>query len=91
MIGRDIIVDALRIHAISQKQTIAANSFGKLKTIFQMIAILVIFFILNSSNPDSSQLNYYLLQNMFMYLALITSVISGVIYFLNYSKNKQHK
>lgn len=80
MIGRDVIVDALRMYASSQKKVIPANLFGKLKTIFQMLAIIVIFFGFNSSDT-TKYLNYYLCQNGLMYLALITSVVSGIIYF----------
>jgi hypothetical protein len=58
-----------------------------------MIGILIIFFVFNASNKDINccLVNYYWLQNMFMYLALITSVVSGVIYFVKYSQSKQHK
>jgi CDP-diacylglycerol--glycerol-3-phosphate 3-phosphatidyltransferase len=88
MISRDVIVDALRAYAISQKREIAANIFGKLKTIFQMIAIFVIFFLFNSDQVNQ-RLNYYLFQNLGMYLALIFSILSGVIYFVKYTKKVQ--
>jgi CDP-diacylglycerol--glycerol-3-phosphate 3-phosphatidyltransferase len=45
MIGRDVIVDALRITAVQNKIEIAANFYGKLKTFAQMFAIILIFFI----------------------------------------------
>jgi CDP-diacylglycerol--glycerol-3-phosphate 3-phosphatidyltransferase len=85
MIARDVIVDALRMYASSQKKVIPANMFGKLKTIFQMLAIMIIFFIFNGTNT-SKCLNYYFYQNLLMYVALITSLVSGVIYFRKYGK-----
>jgi CDP-diacylglycerol--glycerol-3-phosphate 3-phosphatidyltransferase len=90
MISRDVIVDALRIQAIGKKQDIAANIFGKLKTVCQMVAIIVIFFLLNGTFQKEHSINYCLLQNLFMYFALITSVLSGIIYFSQYylGKNK---
>jgi CDP-diacylglycerol--glycerol-3-phosphate 3-phosphatidyltransferase len=45
MIVRDVVVDASRMHASSKGKVIAADIFGKLKTIFQMFAIIVILFI----------------------------------------------
>jgi CDP-diacylglycerol--glycerol-3-phosphate 3-phosphatidyltransferase len=85
MIARDVMVDALRMYGASQKKVMAANIFGKLKTIFQMIAIIIIFFLFNSTNTDK-HINYYLLQNIVMYLALMFSIASGFIYFVNFYK-----
>ena len=39
MIARDLIVDALRLIAVQKGEVIAANYFGKAKTVLQMIAI----------------------------------------------------
>jgi phosphatidylglycerophosphate synthase len=58
--------------------------FGKLKTIFQMLAIMAIFFVFNSFD-ESKHLNYYFFQNILMYLALLTSIVSGIIYFAKYN------
>ena len=38
MIGRDLVVDALRMIAVKNNVVIAANKFGKAKTVLQMIA-----------------------------------------------------
>jgi uncharacterized membrane protein len=50
-----------------------------------MLAIMVIFFIFNKNLEDSNNLNYYFFQNILMYLALLTSVMSGIIYFVKYN------
>lgn len=92
MITRDVVVDALRVQAVVHKQEISANIFGKLKTIFQMLAIIIIIFFFNRPLHESSIFNYYFPQNIVMYLALLTSIISGAIYFVKYTnKSKVHK
>lgn len=87
MISRDIIVDASRMVAANKNIVVAANKYGKLKTITQMIAIIFIFFFMNAaidSSPD--MIMYYGLQNLMMYVALFFSVLSGIIYVANISK-----
>jgi CDP-diacylglycerol--glycerol-3-phosphate 3-phosphatidyltransferase len=53
MIARDVIVDASRMHASSKGAVIPANIYGKLKTVSQMLAIMIVFFIFNSSIHNS--------------------------------------
>lgn len=80
MIARDIVVDAVRLNAMRKNVVVAANIFGKLKTVFQMVAIILI--MVNDFNLDSLlhlNNNYYLGQ-LFMYVATLTSLISGIIY-----------
>ena len=43
MIGRDLAVDGMRFIASSKGEVIAANIYGKLKTVVQMVVIPVIF------------------------------------------------
>jgi CDP-diacylglycerol--glycerol-3-phosphate 3-phosphatidyltransferase len=81
MIARDLVVDALRLVAAKKNEVIAANIFGKLKTVFQMVAIPFVFlndwpFRLFSSNWPS-QLH---ISMILVYLATAMSLISGVIY-----------
>ncbi len=83
MIGRDIIVDGLRLVAVSQNKVLAANIFGKIKTVLQMIAIIA--FLLNDF-PFTRQLqphagfNIPYVSMILMSLATLASVISGIIY-----------
>jgi CDP-diacylglycerol--glycerol-3-phosphate 3-phosphatidyltransferase len=49
MIARDVVVDAGRMHASSRGVVVSAIIYGKLKTIAQMFAIIVLFFIFNSA------------------------------------------
>lgn len=81
IIARDIVVDALRFIAAQKKIVIAANIFGKMKTVLQMIAISVI--LLNGfpfSYFDASWPEYLKMTDIFVYLATIVSFVSGVIY-----------
>ena len=79
MIGRDIAVDGIKLISAKKGRTVAANIYGKLKTVFQMIAIPVIFL-------NGFPFNYLLKENTFIItiilasLACLMSLISGVIY-----------
>lgn len=79
MIGRDLAVDGIKLLAASKGKVVAANIFGKLKTVFQMIAIPVIFL-------NGFPLNYLLKENTYVFtiiiasIALAMSLVSGVIY-----------
>ena len=81
MIGRDLVVDALRLIAVKKNIVIAANIFGKLKTVLQMIAIPMLllndwpFSYFDSAWPEPLQIS-----NIFFYIATIMSLISGIIY-----------
>ena len=81
MIARDLIVDALRLVAVKKNIVIAANIFGKAKTVLQMIAIPMLllndwpFNYFDSNWPEALQIS-----NWFFYAATIMSIVSGVIY-----------
>ena len=81
MIARDLIVDALRLVAVKKNIVIAANIFGKAKTVLQMIAIPMLllndwpFNYFDSKWPQALQIS-----NWFFYIATIMSIVSGVIY-----------
>ena len=81
MIARDLIVDALRLVAVKKNIVIAANIFGKAKTVLQMIAIPML--LLNDwpfSYFDSSWPEALRISHIFFYFATILSILSGIIY-----------
>lgn len=80
MVSRDLIVDGYRTFLSSKKIIIPANILGKLKTVFQMIGILIVLFVFNDQNINSN--SYYLLQNIFLIIATVISIISGIVYVL---------
>lgn len=79
MIGRDLAVDGIRFMAASKGEVIAANIFGKLKTVFQMITIP---FVMLNGFP----FNYLFKENTYIFLDVLLSItcamslISGFIY-----------
>ena len=82
MVARDTVVDALRFIAAQKGTVIAANIFGKLKTVLQMVAIGAVLlndFPFHYMYPNNT--NPYLTVTAFLvYAATIVSFISGVIY-----------
>ena len=79
MISRDVCVDALRMISSENNIVIAASSYGKLKTIFQMVTICLILLI---ALPGAN-LPIWLL--VLTYVTTFISVVSGIDYFI---KNK---
>lgn len=82
MILRDLVVDTMRLVAANKGKVVAANIFGKLKTIFQMVAIP--FMLLNGwpfTYFDASW-GYGRICLILLYVATAMSLISGVIYII---------
>ena len=82
MVARDTVVDAMRFIAAQKNVVIAANIFGKLKTVLQMVAISAVLlndFPFHYMYPDNY--NPYLSVTAFLvYAATLVSFLSGVIY-----------
>lgn len=82
MVARDTVVDALRFIAAQKGTVIAANIFGKLKTVLQMVAISCVLlndFPFHYMYPENT--NPYLTVTAFIvYAATFTSLMSGIIY-----------
>ena len=90
IISREFIVSGLRMVAIAEGLVIAASNYGKLKTVFQMIAIVA--FILLDAQLIKSLAEYSLaglnvydalfwISWALMIIALFLTVASGVDYF----------
>ena len=81
MVARDIVVDSLRMIAVNKKVVIAANMFGKVKTVFQMIAIGVVlvndfpFAFFDQGFPEGLRIS-----DILVYIATGISLLSGIIY-----------
>lgn len=79
MIGRDLAVDGIRFMAAYKGEVIAANIFGKLKTVFQMVTIP---FVMLNGFP----FNYLFKEHTYIFLDVLLSItcamslISGFIY-----------
>ena len=81
LIARDIVVDALRFIGAAKGKVIAANIFGKLKTVLEMVAIGV---VLLNGFPfryfDASWPIGLHIADILVYLCTVASLVSGIIY-----------
>lgn len=73
IIAREFIISGFRLVASDNGVVIAANMWGKVKTVFQMASIIVL--IINFDFPL-----WQLLGNILVYIALILTIVSLVIY-----------
>ena len=78
MIARDLLVDALRQVASSKGIVLAANIWGKLKTVIQMVALT---FALLLDWPFALLKLPIAITTIICYLAGVVSLLSGVLYF----------
>ena len=72
-IARDTIVDAIRMIAVEKQKVIAASKLGKLKTVTQMIAIILLLIQVDKF--------IYPVATVVVYIAAFCSLISGIDYF----------
>lgn len=92
IIAREFAVTGLRTVAASDGVVIAASWWGKLKTVIQIIAIILLLlkFNIQSQNEftniisNTTLLNnlFNFLPELFLYLAVIITIISGIDYFI---------
>lgn len=89
IIAREFMVTSIRLVAADKGQVIAANNWGKAKTISQIIAILVVLLLQYSLELTMEMSSYpfgineqmaLVLGQLFIAVATILSVLSGVIY-----------
>ena len=81
MVSRDIVVDAIRLIAVQQGTVIAASKLGKLKTVTQMIALILVLAMPTLPVPEYAYFPMY-----FVYLAAVVSFVSGADYFIKNRK-----
>lgn len=76
MIWRDTIVDAIRMMAANKGKVMAAGMLGKMKTVAQMVAIIVCFL-----NNLPFALLPFPMDDFLVWFATCISVLSGFAYF----------
>jgi len=76
MIWRDVFVDGLRMLAAEKGKVVAAGYLGKLKTVIQMVTIML---ILISNLPF--ELYNLPVSTFFLWFSVVISITSGVNYF----------
>jgi len=89
ILAREFLVSALRLVAASNGIVMAADKWGKYKTFFQDIALLnfmIIAFLLPQMSIATTAFNIYIIISyIFILIATLLTIISGVNYFV---KNK---
>ena len=93
MITRDLMVNSIRLVAADSGKVIAANNWGKIKTVTQIVAIIAVLlfqYIGELTNMGwipaftigeaSSTFAFAYIGNVFMLIATFFSVLSGIIY-----------
>jgi CDP-diacylglycerol--glycerol-3-phosphate 3-phosphatidyltransferase len=82
IICRDLMVTGLRAVAADQGTVIAADKYGKAKTVLQMIALEPLILHYNILSIPLHSLGIFLL-----YIALALTVFSGCKYFMDFFRN----
>ena len=81
ILTREFLVFLIRLVASKENIVIAANIWGKLKTVFQIIScILTIIYLV-----EKTEFMFYI-YNIFIYISTILTIISGIIYILQNRK-----
>ncbi len=79
IVAREFVISGFRLVASDNGIVIAASMWGKVKTVFQMVMIIVLLL-------DIRNMFFYVLGQILVYTSLVLTVISLVDYIL---KNKQ--
>lgn len=93
---REFIVSSVRLSAAANGTVVAANIWGKLKTVAQIIAIVAVFvlqFVLEIvslfTDPNTSAIytslanGFYYVGEVLMWISTIFCILSGIIYVLD--------
>lgn len=79
ILTREFIVSGIRLVAAGEGNVIAASIWGKLKTVFQMIAIIASILLLYPIFPEQTSM---LITDILIWLSAVVTVISGADYVL---------
>ncbi|TYB95692.1 MAG: CDP-diacylglycerol--glycerol-3-phosphate 3-phosphatidyltransferase [Kosmotoga sp.] len=74
VVGRDILVSGLRMHAASEGKVIAANYFGKAKTVLQMTFVLYVYL------EKIIVLDIPVFFQIFQWTVILITALSGLTY-----------
>lgn len=86
IICRDIMVTGLRAVAADEGVVIAADKYGKLKTVLQLVALEPLILHYPWLGIPMHEIGIFLL-----YIALLLTIFSGCNYFLNFFRNWRAK
>lgn len=80
VLTREFIVTSIRLIAASEGDVIAANMWGKVKTVIQMTSLTLIIFLLAATEFGWLPTMPVLLSNSLMWITAVFTVVSGVKY-----------
>lgn len=84
ILSREFIVTSVRLIASGKNKVIAANKWGKLKTVSQMVSIIFSIFLCFIKQIFILELNFFPLLNLInlilIWIAVALTIISGFIY-----------
>ena len=72
---RELAVDGLRLVAVEQGRVIAAGKLGKIKTMLQMVTLVLVLL-------DTSMFGDFPMTQIFLYAAVVMTLWSGIDYFV---------
>ena len=93
IISREFMVTSIRLVASGSGKVIAANNWGKAKTISQMIAVIAVMIlqyiielnqlgIIFSNNVLGMQRNFFVAGEVLIWISVLLTLISGIIYLI---------
>lgn len=80
---REFAVTSVRLVAASHGRVVAANMWGKAKTVSQIIAIVVIIAVQYIAQLTAASSNLWIIQavdNLVLWISVVLTVISGIVY-----------
>ena len=77
---REFVVSGVRMEAASRGKVVAANIFGKAKTLFQMVSMTVILF-LRALYGDPAWL--ITISNILCWISAVITALSGIVYIID--------
>lgn len=86
MITREFAVTSVRLIAAAQGVVIPANIGGKIKTVFQMVALVSIMVIGQLNVSFSFGLPLPVISNILLGITAVISIVSGLVYILDSRK-----
>lgn len=82
IIAREFMVSGLRLVTAGEGVVVPANIWGKLKTAFTMVAIVIILFgtVLFGKDPTQYNSIFYIIEQLLIWISTVLTVISGFTY-----------
>lgn len=86
MLTREFAVTSVRLIAAAQGVVIPANIGGKIKTVFQMVALVSVMLVGQVNVSFGLELPLALISNIMLGITAVISVVSGLVYILDSRK-----